>query len=195
MRRFVSRILFQFVACAVLAMVGCDQDSSQVVSSSQWSEKVENGTVYDVATIDGHGVANVFLPSNASVQRTPGAQSIQLFMAKELSFYGHPPEPITLRTVRAYMGCAIKRESQALLVATYGEWSSIEGGSSLRLLAVVPDGIEVVLRDGLAGTESLANQVPGLHDGGPEGYWYATKVPAWGWTALPCKPDPKKGAK
>jgi hypothetical protein len=194
MRRYVSRILLQFLAFAILAMVGCDQDSSQIVSTSQWSEKVENGTVYDVATIDGQGVTKVVLPSNASVQKTPGTRSIQLFMAKELSFYGHPPVPISLRSVRAYMGCAIKRDGQALLVATYGEWSSIEGGSSLRVLAVVPDGIEVVQRDGLAGKESLANQVPGLHRGGPEGYWYATHVPAIGWTALPSKPDPKKTA-
>jgi hypothetical protein len=192
MRRYVSRIFLPILACAVLAMVGCD--SSQVVSSSQSSKKVENGTVYDVATIDWQGVAKVVLPRNASVRKTPGTQSIQLFMAKELGFYGHPPEPITLRTVRAYMGCAIKRDSQALLVATFGEWSTIEGGSTLCLVAVVPDGVEVVQRDGLAGTESLANQVPGLHRGGEEGYWYATRVPAMGWKGLPSKPDPKKTA-
>ncbi len=195
MRRCLRRILPLFLSCAPLAIVGCEQDNSQVKSPSQWSEKVENGTVYDVAIIDGHGVAKVVLPSNASVQKMPGLQSIQLFMAKELSFYGHPPVPITLRTVRSYMGCATQRDSRALLVATYGEWRSIEGGSSLHLVAIVPDGIEVVQRDGLASQESSANQVPGLHTGGPEGYWYATHVPAMGWTALATKPDPEQTAK
>jgi hypothetical protein len=68
-------------------------------------------------------------------------------MAKTLSFGGHPPEPMSIHGARKTMGCAVRVEGDSLVVATYGEWASRkEGGAHMKLVAVIPDGVEVEQR-------------------------------------------------
>ena len=54
------------------------------------------------------------------------------------------------------MGCATKVEGKTLFVmATFGEWTSKVGGARIELLLVVPRGVEVERREGLAGSDTL----------------------------------------
>jgi hypothetical protein len=97
------------------------------------------------------------------------------------------------------MGCAVRSEGDALVVATYGEWDShIEGGAHMKLVAVVPDGFAVEHRKTLSGPDSAGHERHGQHRAKPkdaqDGYWYGPSSPAEGWTAVPSVPDPAREA-
>lgn len=139
------------------------------------SEKVENGTAYDRATIDLSGVKKVVLPTEAIVHRTEPAGSVQLLMAKQLWFAGHPGETMSIRQTRKKLGCASRKEGTTLTVAIYGEWDSgVEGGAYVKLVAVVPQGVEVEQRPGLSKPLGVGNRA-----------WNGLSLPADGWTAIP----------
>jgi hypothetical protein len=155
---------------------------------------VENGSAFDRATVDLGTAKKIALPDNAVVRKTAEAGQVRLFMKKTLAFGGHPPEAMSIRGARKNMGCAVKVEGETLVVATYGEWDShIEGGTDLRLVAVVPDGIEVVQRAGLSGQDSVGQEWHGKYLTKPKdaqgGYWYGPASPAEGWSAVPDVPD------
>jgi hypothetical protein len=192
---FARRRPLNLLVCAAVSLAGCEGEKPHVKVAAEPPALVENGTVYDRARIDAQGVVKVVFPKDAIVRHTHAPEAIQLFMAKQLQFFGHPPAPINLRSARAYLGCATRKDGQALLVATYGEWGSKEGGARIRLLALVPEGIEIDQRDELSGPQSPANHGAEMSSAGPDGYWYGAKAPAKDWTALPSSPDPERTAK
>jgi hypothetical protein len=110
-----------------------------------------------------------------------------------LDFAGHPPEPMSNRTGRTKMGCATKVEGKTLVMATFGEWTSKEGGARFKLLLVVPKGVEVERRKGLAGSDSAAHSAPGVsppeREEMKDGYWYGPTRPTDGWQAARTDPD------
>ena len=64
------------------------------------------------------------------------------------------------------------------MVAIHGEWDSrIEGGARVKLVAVVPDGVEVEQRAGLSKPLDA------------RGAWGGLSLPSEGWTAVPDPPD------
>jgi hypothetical protein len=180
--------------CAAVTLAGCEGEKPQVKVSAEPPRLVENGTIYERARLDVQGVAKVVFPKDAIVRRTHGPEAVQLFMAKQLHFFGHPPAPINLQSAHAYLGCAIRKEGDVLTVATYGEWGSMEGGARIHLLALVPEGLPAELRGNLSGQQSVANQGAELSGAGPDGYWYGARAPAKEWRALPSSPDPDKNA-
>lgn len=125
---------------------------------NRWS--VQNGTAYDRSTLELGAAKSLVLPEGTTVRRGGAAGTVELFMGKTLSFGGHPSEPVSIRTVRTRMGCAVKVEGDALVVATFGEWDTgVEGGTWMRLLlAVVPDGVTVEHRKGLVGWDSAGQE-------------------------------------
>lgn len=148
------------------------------------SEKVENGTAYDRVTLDLKGVKKLVLPTEATVRRTGPSEAAQLLMAKELSYGGHPAEAMSIRRTRKELGCAFRKEGTTLTVAIYGEWDSgIEGGAYVRLVAVVPNGIEVEQRPGLSKPLDAGR------------VWNGLSLPADGWTAIPDTPDVNRSAR
>jgi hypothetical protein len=191
---FASRLPLSLVACAAVLLAGCGGEKPQVKVQAEPPRLVENGTLYEVARADVHGAAKVVLPKDAIVRRTRAQEGVQLFMAKQLQFFGHPPGPINLHSAHAYLGCAIRKEGDALLVATYGEWGSVDGGARVHLLALVPEGLPMERRGQLSGQQSLANHGAETSTAGPDGYWYGATTPAKEWTALPSSPDPEKTA-
>jgi hypothetical protein len=95
------------------------------------------------------------------------------------------------------MGCALQIEKDAVVVATFGEWHTIEGGADMKLLFVVPKGIEIEQRTKLSGVNSIG------HDWGKyltkpvevrEGYWYGPATPGEGWEAIAAVPDHERRA-
>jgi hypothetical protein len=161
------------------------------------SEIVENGSAYDRAVVDLGSAKRIVLPNDAVVRRTGKSEKVQLFVKKTLAYAGHPGEPMSIREARNNMGCAVKVEGDTLVVATVGEWDSfIEGGGHIRLVAVVPEGVELELRKGLSGPTSDGQEwdrkrPPGLR--GMRGVAsYKPVSLEKGWTAVPDVPDPNR---
>jgi hypothetical protein len=138
-----------FVIVLVPVLHGCSastlsRDPSIVIDMGAPSPKVENGTAYDKALLDLGGTNKVILPTEATIRRGGVAGRVQLLVAKQLGFAGHPGEPTSFREARKHLGCAVRSEGAALLVAIHGEWDSgIECRARVKHIAVVPDGVEV----------------------------------------------------
>lgn len=159
---------------------------------------VENGSAYDQAFVDVQPYKRIIVPDRAEVRTAEASGRLEIFMKKSLSFHGHPPEPMSIRTGRNNMGCAAKTEGDALFLATYGEWGSKEGGARIRLVLLVPENTKVERRSELSGPHSAGREWDGKYISKPkevtEGYWYGPASPAKGWTALPDVPDPARRA-
>lgn len=182
------------VLAGVLWLLGWSPNFDRSIVLSQRFGKVENGSAFDRAALDIGEHKKVILPDGAEVRRKGTGTKVQIFMKKTLAFGGHPPERMSIRTARKYMGCAVRAEDDGLVVATFGEWDSrIEGGAQMGLVFVVPEGIEVEQRPGLSGPKSAGREWHGQYLTKPkevkEGYWYGPASPADGWTAVPDVPD------
>jgi hypothetical protein len=196
----------------LVAAVGCllflwySRDASVVVASSDASivvsnirerhhgVTVENGEAYDRAAIEIEDYKKVILPDSAEVRREGKDNKIQVFLKKHMHFGGYPPESMSIRTERKNMGCAVKDEDGgSVVLATFGEWSCIEGGAAIALLVLVPEGIAVEQRSGLSGELSAGREWHGQYLTKPknvqEGWWYGPASPAEGWKAIPDVPD------
>jgi hypothetical protein len=156
--------------------------------------KVTNGILCETAKLDVSDHRTVVVPETAVVEKGKESQCLEIRLKKELGFGGYPPYPIHVRKVRDYFGVARKKEGDALVLATYGEWSSIEGGAFIQIVIAVPETITVVKRAGLSGYKSAANQPhePGWADflgcavfG--RCWWYTATAPATGRTRVKTK--------
>jgi hypothetical protein len=193
-------IALVLVAAAALWLTGWRPNFDSSIELSNRFGDVENGSAYDKAVLDVGSIKKILLPHDALVRRTPQAVPIQVFMKKSMSFHGHPPESMSIRHARKNMGCAVKRDGQGLVLATFGEWDShIEGGTRMKLVVAVPEGIEVEQKEGLSGEDSAGQEWHGTYITKPRdakgGYWYGPASPAEGWEALPDVPDPDRTAR
>jgi hypothetical protein len=171
-------------------------DPSIVVSESHSTihgNTIENGDAYDHAAVDIGNYQKVVVPDTARLRREGSEKKLQLFMRKHLGFHGHPPQSMSIRAARKNMGCAVKDDDGTLVLATFGEWSSIEGGANMEVEVLVPEGLEVGTRGGLSGPESAGREWHGAYLTKPkelkEGWWYGPAAPAEGWKAVPDVPD------
>jgi hypothetical protein len=159
---------------------------------------VENGDAFDKTSIDVTPYKKIVVPENAEVQTQGKEPRLQIYMKKTLGFGGHPPEPMSIYTARKKMGCAVQVEGNDLLLATFGEWASKEGGATMHLLLIVPDGLEFEKRSGLTGLESAGNKSNWALLTKPkepkEGYWYGPEAPGEGWKAVPDVADRERKA-
>jgi hypothetical protein len=161
---------------------------------------VQNGRAYDKAVMDIGQDAMLVVSSNARIERAPSSRDVvEIFMEKRMSFAGHPPKPMSIRLARKYMGCARRDDTGRITVATYGEWGSREGGTSMRLLFRVPTGVQIETPADLNGEKSAGEKWKGAglpdENGVSEGWWYGPAAPAKGWTAIASVPDPQMVAK
>jgi hypothetical protein len=181
-----------------LLLVGCQKDKQEAAATDAenasldihevFNGKVENGVAYDKATLEPGDHEAVVVPKEAKVET--GGQGIEIYMAKRLSYAGHPREFMSIREERKKMGCASRTETKKLVIGTFGEWdSNIEGGAEMMLLIRVPATVRVERRKGLSGPIDMR----------PE---RSEKPPrplitpgADGWKAIPETPDPKHTAK
>jgi hypothetical protein len=158
--------------------------------------KVENGSVFDKSTIDLGEAYRVILPDNTKVYRMTEHGKIYVFMEKQQGYAGHPTHQMTLLGLRKNMGCVARIEDGALVVATFGEWDShIEGGAMMKIVVIVPEGLEIEKREGLSGERSAGHQhlsLAGLKEEDLDEDDKAWRIPADGWTAIPDVPDPNR---
>lgn len=170
-----------FAGCSSVSMFG---DPSVVLDKGPApSWYVQNGTAYDRATVDIGSAKTVIVPDTATVRRTREAGQVRLFMAKRLGFAGHPSKSMSIRETRKNMGCAIVVEGDAILIGTFGEYETIEGGADMNLVALIPEGLNVEQRKGLSGDKSAARN----REEGPLRH-------AIGWKAVLDEPDPDRTA-
>jgi hypothetical protein len=159
---------------------------------------IENGSAFEFATISPGNHRKLIVPENALVQHTASNGDIEILMKKTLEFAGHPPKPMSIRNARNKMGCAIRSEGREIILGTFGEWGSMEGGSSLRIILIVPDELEVEVRPGLFGPKSEAQDSPGQYLTRPkemgQDYWYGPAAPKQGWNRVPDEPDSQRRA-
>ena len=143
--------------------------------------RVHNGTVVDVATIPLGGATRLALPASAVVTQVGPAGVMRVQMTKRLGFHGHPPRSMSIAEGRRLMGVAIRRNGEVLELATFGDFSTKEGGASIELAVRVPPGVHVEKKLELEGDTSPARgSSSGRED--PDTYWYASPEAAAGWT-------------
>lgn len=167
-----------FAGCSSIRMLA---DPSLVLDNSfapSWNWNVENGAAYDLATVDPGTAKTVILPDTTIVRHTKDPGPIRVFMEKELGFMGHPTELWSIRNSRKNMGCAVMIDGDKLVIGTFGEFETIEGGAHMKLVVIVPDRLSVERRKGIAGHHSAADS---LEEGAPR--------PAKGWQAVREEPD------
>jgi hypothetical protein len=154
---------------------------------------VENGSAYDRAAVDLDAAKRLILPDTAIIRDGGVGSQVEIFMKKTLGFHGHPPSQMSIRDTRKKMGCAVKIEDDGLVIATFGEWESKEGGAHLRLIAVVPNGVKVEQRKDLSGPHSIGREWQGFWLTKPKdaksGCWYGPASASDGWRGVPTLPD------
>jgi hypothetical protein len=204
LRRLLAMVLvLALIADAAYVLIPWWKKRGLSVIPTEQFGKVENGSVFDKAVIDLEEAEKVILPDNAKVRRMSECGKIYVFMEKQQAYHGYPPARMTLLGVRKNMGCVAKMEEDALVVATFGEWDShIEGGRMMKIVAIIPEGVEVAYRKGLSGEGSAGHKRRSLVEvlaeaNEEEDYDYYADDRAWifpaeGWTAIPDVPDPNR---
>jgi len=149
--------------------------SSVDPSGPEVDPRVQNGTVYDKATVDASAFDTVVIPQDATLVRGGTGCTVQLYTAKNLGFLGHPSERMDLAEARSTMGCGTRADGKTLLVDTWGSWSTKEGGAEIVLLVVAPDAVDVEQRKNPSGVVEDGEGTP--------------RALPKGWTVVPSTPD------
>jgi hypothetical protein len=166
------------------------EDPSVVVAPNGSAGDVVNGSAYDRGEIDLGAVKHLTVPADAEVVQEGTGTTVRLFTRKTLSFAGHPPEKMHIRTARNNLGIATQGLADGLVIGTFGEFWTKEGGAQLKLRVVVPQGIAVEKRTGLSGDSSKVHAGSGVKPRDPKnGYWYGPTGPSDGWTIMKTMAD------
>lgn len=169
------------------------EDPSVVVAPNGPSLDVVNGSAYDRGEIDLGTKKQLIIPAAAEVVQEGTGTTLRLFTRKTLSFAGHPPEKMHIRTARNNLGVATQDLADGLVIGTFGEFATKEGGAELKLRLVVPQGITVEKRADLSGDASRVHSAPGVKPRDPKnGYWYGPTGPSAGWTIVKTTPDTER---
>jgi hypothetical protein len=159
---------------------------------------VFRGVIYQRGKVAIGAHTALRVPVTALVSEGARDGTIEVYVSKSLGFMGHPPEPMRGTSVRRNQGVATRDDGGTLVLATYGEFGTIEGGASMDVLVRVPKGFPVHARHGLAGDGSVAGQWPNDEAGyrasqvGRIGYWYAAVNPVKGWKPVALVDDPQR---
>src|SRR5262249_21307570 len=154
---------------------------------------VENGSAFDKAEVDMGNRKKLVVPTSFEVVRGGKGAKVQLLMKKTLAFHWRPPEPMSIRTARGYIACAVEHEGEAHGLASFGEWGSKEGGAYIKVVAIVPEDLQVEAAE----QSSREHDGDGNQNGGyltkpkevTDGYWYGAASPSDGWTRISNEPD------
>ncbi len=168
-------------------------DAGIIISQFSANPKVTNGCAYEKATMDISKYSSIIVPDNSAVQQGELKGKIEIYIEKELSFAGHPPSPMHIKDARNYMGCAFKEQNSSVIIGTFGEWSSKQGGAQIRMLVIVPKEINISSRPDISGYNSKAKAADD-HEAFTQRlkrkcYWYTSISPAEGWQRIDMAPD------
>lgn len=157
-------------------------------SGNSIDPKVTNGSAFDCYGFSFGGIDSVMIPASVEVNNDVADNTMIVKTNKRLGFKGHPPAPMSPETARKNMGIAYKIKGNTLHIATYGEFSTEEGGASMKLVISLPAGLKIARTTGYTGEDSEA----ATHDMdmNAKEYWYTGTKAAAGWIALKAVPDP-----
>ncbi len=181
-------------AHAIVSKDGLVAARAAGVDAAAVRSPVENGAVFELGSVPlGTHTRRVVVPADAIVVKGSPSRHMYIATRKALAFAGHPPERMPLVALRTNMGCAWSREGTRVIVGTYGEWESKEGGASIGLLVRLPDDVAVERARNLSGTASLAAQATRAASAAAPrmGAWYASTLPTEGWEPVKLSPDPR----
>jgi hypothetical protein len=190
------RFLFS-AALALSSLAGCqpagnpgplDPEDASVVIDRVHDPKVESGVAYDQATVDVDRYRGVVVPADAVVERDGPPGRVEIYMEKALGYVGDSGERLSIRDERKMMGCARKAEGDTLVLATYGEWMTVEGGAWMRVRLRAPAGLRIESRKGLSGPAYVDRPVKGTPD------QEKALLEQGGWEAIRDEPDPRRTA-
>jgi hypothetical protein len=160
-------------------------------------ERVLNGTAYDRSALLVEGSDFLVVPGRARVERTGRYGLVEIYERKSLSFFGHPPDSMSIWTTRLDMGCVWKVGGDSVLLAPYGEWDShIEGGATMELRIVVPPTLSVLRSTDSTGEDSPCRSggwIPSPRRGAVD-YRTDSDLCGPGWHPLHQAPDPRRMA-
>ena len=166
-----------------------------VYSNRSADSNVQNGTAYDFALFDLDTHDTIVIPSRAQLKKTKKGKTIRIAISKRLGLMGHPVETISIDETRKRMGCAQRTEGRKLYLATYGEFSCIEGGQRLELMILVPQGIKVERDDSQEmSRESDSGATSSNLEKSEEGEWYTPYESKQKWLPIPDQPDIARAA-
>jgi uncharacterized protein (TIGR03067 family) len=111
-----------------------------------------NGRAYDVAALHVDPKAKFVIPETGTeVDRHDQADLLLICMVKRSFIRAHFVRSVSIADDRRTMGCAIKLDKGSLLIGTFGEYGFLEGATSMRLLILAPEKLELEKRAGLIG--------------------------------------------
>jgi hypothetical protein len=156
------------------------------IDRQQIDARVENGSAFEKATLVIEGKDPYVFPHDAVIEEGDIPGTIEIYMQKRLDYAGHAGKgnPMSIREERKKMGCAYRAKDGKQAIATYGEWSSKEGGAYIKLRIVVPRTLHYETRKGLSGpeypigTREARSREP-------------IRPGTSGWTEIPSVPDPR----
>jgi len=109
---------------------------------------------------------------------------------------GHPPSPVHISKAKDCMGVAFRVDGASIVIGTFGEWVSKEGGVELSMVLRVPKSLKVQTRADLSGSESVAQGKEDKKAIEAKGcYWYGPVAPGKDWTEVKSELDAKLTAK
>ena len=117
---------------------------------------VINGSAYDRAVLPVSEAGVYVFPDDAIIVIDENISEIEIFIRKTLGHHGHPGHQLTILDAREYMGMAYRIDDGECVLATYGEWASIEGGACINILFKMPPRVSYTTRGNLSGPDSEA---------------------------------------
>lgn len=192
-RAYARIFICSLIVVAPLSAAGPADDSSVVLKRSAPSADVENGSAYERAEFTLETARRLAVPLDAEVVEQGSGTTIQVLLKKTLGFAGHPPEKMSIRSGRNNLGLASRREGDVLVVGTFGEFGTKEGGANMTLRFVVPKGTPLDRRAELSGGSSSVHKGQDREPRDPKlGYWYGPTTPTKGWTKIETMPDEER---
>lgn len=193
MRSFSTSFLMFLVLIAGCGLSGNGPTKQMIVYSKSASGKVTNGAAYDWISVRLDGIEKLQVPNDANVRLVRDSSSLEIYMKKKLSFWGHPAKSISIDNVRGGMGFACTRKGSVLTLATFGEWNCIEGGASIESLIFVPENTAIERVDSLEGMDSAGNGAKRKDILTADKIQFSAEVS--GWLRMPDFPDSKMTVK
>lgn len=125
-------------------------------------EDSERSVVCNCAEIGLPNISKMVVPAECVVIQDPRIEGrAWLFMEKRVQGGGSDDSrEKTLKEVDR-MGCAKRLNDAQCMIATFGEWRSIDSGASVRLVLVIPSTVQIVRDERLGGWKSMAVWKPG----------------------------------
>lgn len=120
------------------------KEKSLVRSPVSANPLVENGSAYEFLDLSiPLSVETVIVPDGCAIRREPNRSSARIYLEKSLSYMGHPGSRLSIEGTREQLGLAATIKGNALRLATYGGWSSFEGGEYTEMAVLLPEGVQV----------------------------------------------------